>query len=282
MIAPLVLWVVITIGVSVGYLAYLSVTSAGIFGTAVEFTGIANLRSMLASSKFWSAAGTTGLWVVGNGLVQVILAFTFARLLSLRTRLNNVLQIWIVLPWVVPGVAAVIIWRWMLSSSGIVNYALQLTGLASGPVSFFSTPATALITTILINSWRWFPLLAVILLAGIRNVPTELREAARVDGATENQTWWYVVMPLLQPVLYVVGLLGTLWSANVFDVIWLLTRGGPSAATTTLPVFIYESAFTQFRLGGAAAASIITTLLLLIFVVLFLRYGWGRDLGDKR
>jgi len=170
----------------------------------------------------------------------------------------------------------------MLSSSGIVNYALQLTGLASGPVSFFSTPATALITTILINSWRWFPLLAVILLAGIRNVPTELREAARVDGATENQTWWYVVMPLLQPVLYVVGLLGTLWSANVFDVIWLLTRGGPSAATTTLPVFIYESAFTQFHLGGAAAASIVTTILLLVFVVLFLRYGWGRDLGHNR
>jgi len=82
MIAPLVLWVVITIGVSVGYLAYLSLTSAGIFGTAVKFTGLANLQSMLVSSRFWSAAGTTGLWVVGNGLVQVILAFTFARLLS--------------------------------------------------------------------------------------------------------------------------------------------------------------------------------------------------------
>jgi multiple sugar transport system permease protein len=122
----------------------------------------------------------------------------------------------------------------------------------------------------------------VILLAALRNIPTELREAAMVDGATENQTWWYVVMPLLRPVLYVLGLLGTLWSANVFDVIWLLTRGGPSGGTTTLPVFIYEEAFTRFRLGSAAAASLFMMAFLLVFVVLFLQYGWGRDLRSRR
>lgn len=281
LVAPLLLWVVGTIGVSVGYLVYLSVTSTGILGTSANFVGVTNFVKQLGSTKFWSSAGTTALWVVGNGAAQVTLAFTFARLLARRSHLTDALQTWVVLPWIVPGVAAVIIWRWMLSSSGVVNFAAQAIGLTSSPVSFFSSTAAALITTILINSWRWFPLLTVILLAGIRNVPSELTEAALVDGATEGQTWRHIVMPLLRPILYVVGLLGTLLSVNVFDIIWLLTRGGPSGGTTTLPVHIYETAFTQFRLGNAAAASVMTTALLLVFVMLFLSYGWGRDLGNE-
>lgn len=282
LLAPLLLWLLLTIAVPVGYLVYLSFTSTGILGTAAEWSGLRNFARVLTSDRFWNAAWNTLVWVVGNGLAQVLLAFAVARGLHRASRLTNALQVWIILPWVVPGVAAVIIWRWMLSGIGIVNYGLDALALADAPVAFFSRPAAAMATTILINSWRWFPLLAVILVAALRNIPTELREAAMVDGASENQVWWFVVLPLLRPVLYVLGLLGTLWSANVFDVIWLLTKGGPAGATTTLPLFIYEEAFTRFRLGSAAAASVITTGFLLGFVLLFLRYGWGRELGGRR
>jgi multiple sugar transport system permease protein len=282
LLAPLFVWLIVTILVPIGYLVQLSVTSTGIFGTAAEFTGFANFQRIATSERFWQSARNTLLWVLGNGLVQVTLAFTVARLLYRRSRFTDFMQVWIVLPWVIPGVAAVIIWRWMLSGIGIVNYGIQSVGLVDAPISFFAQPAIAMATTVVVNSWRWFPLLAVILLAALRNIPTELREAAMVDGATENQTWWLVVMPLLRPVLYVLGLLGTLWSANVFDVIWLLTRGGPSGGTATLPIFIYEEAFTRFRLGSAAAASLFMMAFLLVFVVLFLRYGWGRELRSQR
>jgi multiple sugar transport system permease protein len=281
LLAPLFLWLIVTILVPIGYLVQLSFTSTGIFGTAAEFAGVANFERILGSTRFWQSARNTLVWVVGNGLVQVTLAFTVARLLHRRTVFTDFMQVWIILPWVIPGVAAVIIWRWMLSGIGIVNYGLQSVGLVDAPISFFAQPGIAMATTVVVNSWRWFPLLAVILLAALRNIPTELREAAMVDGATENQTWWYVVMPLLRPVLYVLGLLGTLWSANVFDVIWLLTRGGPSGGTATLPVFIYEEAFTRFRLGSAAAASLFMMAFLLVFVVLFLQYGWGRQLRSR-
>jgi multiple sugar transport system permease protein len=282
LLAPLVLWLLVTIALPIGYLVYLSFTTTGILGTAAEFAGLDNFRRLFAQPRFSQAGLNTLLWIIGNGLVQVTLAFTVARLLYRRTALNSFLQVWIILPWVVPGVAAVIIWRWMLSSIGIVNYGLEASGVIVAPMSFFAQPTVAMATTVFINAWRWFPLLTVILLAALRNIPAELREAAMVDGATESQTWWYVIMPLLRPVLYVLGLLGTLWSANVFDVIWLLTRGGPSGGTTTLPVFIYEEAFTRFRLGSAAAASILMMIFLLVFVALFLRYGWGRELRARR
>lgn len=282
LLAPLLLWLFVTITIPLGYLGYLSFTTTGILGGAAEFAGVANFVRALSSTRFWQAALNTLVWIVGNALVQVSLAFIVARLLYRASRISRFLQVWIVLPWVVPGVAVVVIWRWMLSSIGIVNYGLDALGVISEPVSFLATPARAMATTIAINSWRWFPLLTIILIAALRNIPQALREAALVDGATEQQTWRYILLPLLQPVLYVLGLLGTLWSANIFDVIWLLTRGGPSAGTTTLPIFIYEEAFTRFRLGSAAAAALVTSLFLLVFVVLFLRSGWGRSLGDER
>jgi multiple sugar transport system permease protein len=123
----------------------------------------------------------------------------------------------------------------------------------------------------LINSWRWFPFNAVILLAALQRIPQELYEAAAVDGASVVQKFWHITMPGLRPVLFVMGLIGTLLSFNVFDVIWLLTGGGPSQATTTLPVLIYETAFKKYRLSQAAAMSVMTGIILLVFAALFIR-----------
>jgi multiple sugar transport system permease protein len=123
-----------------------------------------------------------------------------------------------------------------------------------------------------INSWRWFPFITVILLAALVRIPTELYDAAAVDGASRRQQFLNVTLPGLQPVLFVMGLVGTLLSFNVFDVVWLLTGGGPASATTTLPVLIYDTAFRQYRLSQAAAMSVIVGIFLLIFAVIFIRY----------
>jgi multiple sugar transport system permease protein len=140
------------------------------------------------------------------------------------------------------------------------------------PVGFFSSGPGAFAALVFINSWRWFPLTAVILLAGMQSISEEFYEAAAVDGASAWQRFWKITMPSLQPVLFVLGLVGTLWSVNVFDIIWLLTAGGPSSATTTLPVFIYDTAFKQYNLSRAAAASVLMGSVLLIFAALFMRF----------
>jgi multiple sugar transport system permease protein len=200
------------------------------------------------------------------------LAFFTALILNQRFPGRGIARVWVILSWIVPTVVTVIIWRWLLSSSGIVNYVLTTTGLTDGPIGFFGTRGAAFASVILINSWRWFPFMAVTVLAGLQSIPSDLYEAAAVDGATATQQFFHITLPSLRPILFVLGLVGTLLSFNVFDVIWLLTGGGPSTATTTLPVLIYDTAFAQFRLSQAAAISVLVGLLLLLFAVLFIRF----------
>lgn len=273
LVAPLVLWLAVTILYPLLSAIHLSMLDVKVIGSGGEFVGLENYAQVLGTNRFWSALGRSAVWVVANAVLQTVVAFAVALILKQRFRGQRIARIWIILSWIVPTVVVVIIWRWMLGTSGgIVNYLLVTLGLIPQPVGFFSTGPGAFAALVFINSWRWFPLTSVILLAGMQSIPEEFYEAAAVDGASAWQRFWKITMPSLQPVLFVLGLVGTLWSVNVFDIIWLLTSGGPSSATTTLPVFIYDTAFKQYNLSRAAAASVLMGIVLLIFAVLFMRF----------
>lgn len=273
LVGPLVIWLAVTILYPLLSAIHLSVLDVKVIGSGGEFVGFHNYTQILTTNRFWSALGRSAVWVISNALLQTVVAFITALILKQRFRGQRIARIWIILSWIVPTVVVVIIWRWMLGTSGgIVNYLLVTLGLIPQPVGFFSTGPGAFAALVFINSWRWFPLTAVILLAGMQSIPEEFYEAAAVDGASAWQRFWKITMPSLQPVLFVLGLVGTLWSVNVFDIIWLLTSGGPSSATTTLPVFIYDTAFKQYNLSRAAAASVLMGIVLLVFAVLFMRF----------
>lgn len=274
LVGPLLLWLAATIVYPLVENVRISLTDLGILGTRAGFVGLRNYATLLSSAEFWQALGRTGVWVVANAALQTLLAFTAALILNQRLGGVTFARNWIVLSWIVPTVVVVIIWRWMLSGSiGVVNYLLSVGGLTDEPISFFGTPWMAFASLIAVNSWRWFPFLAVIVLAGLKTIPAEQYEAASLDGASGWQQFRFITLPLLQPILYVIGLVGTLWSANVFDVIWLFTKGGPSGGSTTMPVMIYERAFSAFALGEAAAASVLTGIVLVVFAMLYLRTG---------
>lgn len=271
-VMPLMLWLAGTILYPLIMSVLLSVQNIKVIGTPGQYVGLDNYERILDMPYFVDALKRSAIWVAGNAIAQTLLAFAAALILKQRFTGQRFARIWIILSWVVPTVVVVIIWRWLLSASGgIVNYTLVNMGLISEPVGFFSTGQTAFVSVILINSWRWFPFNAVILLAALQRIPQELYEAASVDGASVLQKFRHITMPGLRPVLFVLGLIGTLMSFNVFDVIWLLTGGGPSRATTTLPVLIYETAFKKYRLSQAAAMSVMTGLILLVFAALFIR-----------
>jgi multiple sugar transport system permease protein len=273
LVGPLVLWLAVTILYPLLSAIYLSLLDVKVIGSGGEFVGFENYGQILSANRFWSALGRSAVWVIANALLQTVVAFATALILKQRFRGQRIARIWIILSWIVPTVVVVIIWRWMLGTSGgIVNYLLVTLGLIPQPVGFFSSGPGAFAALVFINSWRWFPLTAVILLAGMQSISEEFYEAAAVDGASAWQRFWKITMPSLQPVLFVLGLVGTLWSVNVFDIIWLLTAGGPSSATTTLPVFIYDTAFKQYNLSRAAAASVLMGSVLLIFAALFMRF----------
>lgn len=271
-VLPILLWLAATILYPLFASVALSFQNVGIIGTGGEYVGLDNYVKLLESEQFWAATRRSLVWVAGNAVVQTLLAFMAALALKQTFPGVRIARIWIILSWIVPTVVVVVIWRWLLNASGgIVNYALVSLSIIPEPMGFFSGGDIAMTSVILINSWRWFPFMTVLLLAGLQSIPEELYDATAVDGASTIQQFIYVTIPGLQPVLFVLGLVGILLSFNVFDVIWLLTSGGPSSATMTLPVYIYETAFRKYELSEAAAMSVLASLFLLTFAIVFTR-----------
>ena len=282
-VAPLMIWLAATIAYPLFSSVVLSLQDIRIIGTQGSFVGFQNYASILSSDAFWSSTVRSVGWVIGNGLVQTIAAFIAALMLKEVFPGAQIARIWIILSWIVPTVVVVIIWRWMLNASGgVVNFGLMELGIIERPIGFFGSGSGAFASVIFINAWRMFPFMTVIMLAGLMRIPSELFEAAAVDGASAWQKFRFVILPGLQPVLFVIGLLGTLMSFNTFDVIWLLTGGGPAGGTTTLPVLIYDTAFKQYRLSRAAAMSVVTGIMLLAFALTFIRFMSPRDEEQER
>ncbi len=266
--APALLFLTAVLIVPLLVAVYLSLQDIGIIGQPGRFVGLENYSASLTSPKFWDAFFRSLIWVAANALVQTGLALLVALALFETFPGVRVARTWIILTWIVPTVVVVIIWRWLFSNSGgLINPLLMSLGVLDKPVGFFSTRESAMATLVFINSWRWFPFVALMLLAALTRIPGELFEASRLDGASAWKRFRFITWPLLQPTLLVLGVVGTLMSFNVFDVIWLMTAGGPSGGTTTLPVLIYETAFKGYRLSEAAAISVLTSMLLMGFAI---------------
>lgn len=271
-VAPALLFLLAVLGWPLIQAIILSFQNVGVIGSEGRYVGIANYVAILGGTGFWKALGRSIVWVVANALIQTLLALGTALVLNQKFPGVRVARTWIILTWIVPTVVVVIIWRWLLSTSGgMINPLLMQAGIIDRPVGFFATREGAMTTLILVNSWRWFPFTALMMLAGLTRIPGDLYEAARIDGASAIKRFTRITWPLLQPTLLVLGVVGTLLSFNVFDVIWLLTAGGPAQASQTLPVLIYETAFKGYRLSEAATISVLTSILLMGFAFLATR-----------
>lgn len=259
----------------------LSFQNVRFVGGAGSFVGLANYERVLGDPAFWRAVRLSLVWVVANAVLQTALALAAALVLNQRWPGVRIARTWIILTWIVPTVVVVMIWRWLFSTSGgMINPLLVMGGIIDRPMGFFATPEMAFATLVFINSWRWFPFIALMLLAGLTRIPADLLEAARVDGAGAWHRFTRITWPLLAPTLGVLLVIGTLLSFNVFDIIWLLTAGGPAGGSRTLPVLIFETAFRAHRVSEAAAIAVLATVLLMGFAV-FATRALARA-GDER
>ncbi|MBI4219884.1 MAG: sugar ABC transporter permease [Chloroflexi bacterium] len=258
LLAPLALWIFLVLIYPVANTLFLSLTDTRIIGAPAKQVGAANYQAIIGSGDFWQAVARSAVWLVGNVALQTVLAFATALFLREAWWLARQARIWVLLPWVIPTVAVAVIWQWMLNSNyGIVSHLLQELDVTTSPLNVFGSATGALPGLIVVNSWRWFPLAAVFIFAAMQTVPTHLYEAASIDGAGRWAQFRFITVPMLVKTLFALGLVGGLWTSNVLDIIYLITRGGPAQASTTLPVKIYEMAFTGFRIGQAAAMSVV-------------------------
>lgn len=228
-------------------------------------------RSVLSDPAFWPQVIRTAIWTGGNLVLIVPVGLGIALLLNQNLKGLRHIRTWILLPWMFPVVIVVLIWRWLLEPNiGVVNYVLEGIGLIENPINFLSQDL-AMISVVVTNAWRWIPFVAVVMLAALQNVPQELHDAAATDGAHALHRFRYVTMPQILPALVINTFLLTMWLFNMFPPIWLMTRGGPGDATTTLPIGLYHTAFELFNMERAAVLAVV----LFVFVLAFSALYWG-------
>jgi len=277
-LTPVVIWVVAIFVYPFIYAVGLSFRNQGLIGTPSEWVGFTTFAKILANEKFWNALRNTVVWALGNVIGQGILALIGGLLLHQLAGVLRSLRSLFIIPWVTPAAVAAIMWMWIINPSyGVIASELQQIGLVEQMPAFLGLPQWAMLISIIISSWRWWPFGALIVLARLEALPMEHIEAARVDGANGLQIFRHITWPFLMPVMSIQFLLGILWSFNSFDLPWLLTQGGPGQATTTLPILIYRSAFNSFRMSQAAGISVIMFILLAVFAVFFFKFIYVRE-----
>lgn len=235
-----------------------------------RFVGLANYFDLATSEAFRSALRVTVGWTVLAVSGKLLIGMAAALLLQSPFPGRRIYLTLLMVPWVTPIVVAAVVWRWVLNSQyGQLNGLLDMLNLPT--VAWLGQQGTAFVATAAVDMWVGIPFVALVLMAGLQSIPNELYEAAVMDGAGWGQRFVRVTLPLLRPVLGVVLLLSSVWTFNSFEVIWPLTRGGPSGATTTLVVATYQTAFGAFDFGRAAAMSTVIFLILLTVSVAYWR-----------
>lgn len=221
-----------------------------------------NYRWLLTSPEFRNAVWVTARMVLMVGGTCLVIGLLTAMLVNQRFKGRSLARLFIALPWAVPEVVATVIWAWMLDSSfGVVNYALLRSGLVAEPVQFASNATAAFFAVCFVMIWKGYPLVSIMLLAGLQSIPEEQYQAAKVDGASPWQEFWFITLPGLMPVIGVTMVMTTLWVFRDFAIIFVLTKGGPVGATTNLSILTWEQSFSFFRMGQGAAVGVVTMII---------------------
>jgi multiple sugar transport system permease protein len=235
------------------------------------FVGLQNYVQLFNDAQFWNAARNTAMFTVIAVALKLVLGMGAASILNSRIPCRNLFRSWMILPWIAPSIVVALTWQWMFADlGGVINHVLQSLHVVTTSISWLGNPVTARFAVVVANVWLGFPFFSMNLLAGMQAIPKELYEAAEVDGASAWRRFWHVTLPGLRSVLVIATVLNTIWTLNTFDLIYVMTGGGPYFATELLGLFAYKQAFLIRNLSyGSAACAIFTPLIAgLIFVVL--------------
>ncbi|HXG03603.1 MAG TPA: sugar ABC transporter permease, partial [Candidatus Binatia bacterium] len=259
---------------------YLSLTRKYV-GLPAVFVGLDNYVRLAADGFFRRAVVNSFIFTFTSVALKFALGMVMALALTAPIRFRSALTGILLVPWVAPTAVSALNFLWIYDYSlGVLNYLLvRVLGVLPQGVGWLSEPGTAMASVIAVNVWRGFPFFGLSFLAGMKAIPAELYEAAAVDGAGAWQRFRHVTLPGLRTIALVVVLLSTIWTFNDFQIVYILTRGGPGGATQVLPVFTYEVAFGAQRLGEAAAVALTMLPPLAVVIVLlsrFMRRGQGR------
>ncbi|PVZ93356.1 ABC transporter permease [Amnibacterium flavum] len=260
----------------------LSFTSWAGPGRAATVVGLENYTELLADPVFWRAMGNTALLLFVSIVIQLPIGLGLALIVATAARAKRFWRAIYFIPTLMSTVAIAILWRLIYSPDfGIINGFLRAVGLGDLAQGWLGQSSTALAAVLATNIWQWAPFYMVIYLAALAGINGEVYEAAALDGATPWQRFWYVTLPLLKPVLITTSILSLAGSIKAFDLVYIMTGGGPSSSTELLATYMFRQGFDNYRLGYASTIAVVMFLITFVLTVLVIVQSNRRNHADE-
>ncbi len=234
------------------------------------FVGFNNYLRVFANPTFLLSLRNTFLYAFGGAFFKVLLGLGLALLLNQKFKGRGIARTLLMLPWIVPITASLTSWNWMFDGMyGIFNIILMRLGIITESINFLGQKGVALMCVMTVGIWLGYPQIMVMILAGLQAITVEQYEAAKLEGATPTQVFFRITLPSLSGVMKTAIILSVIWTFNAFNVIWLLTRGGPSNSTHVMNTLAYELAFVNMKYDQGAAMSVSILIMLAVFLFIY-------------
>src|SRR5438876_4571622 len=272
MVAPVAIFLAALVAYPFLNAIYLSLTEKSV-GYPARFVGFRNYESLLDNARFRIVAWNSAVFTSASILVKIVVGMAMALALHNVVRGNQFIRGILLLPWVIPTVVIALTWKWLLDLfRGLINVTLIDVGAVRSGVHWLGDPSLAMASVVMANVWRGFPFFGVSFLPAMQTVPQGLDDAAAVDGAGSWEKFWRITLPSIKGVVAVVTLLSTIVTLNDFNIVYIMTRGGPGAATHIFATYSYELGIMSQRWGLAMAASMASLPLVALLIVAVVRY----------
>ena len=251
---------------------YLSFTNMNMLKPTYNFVGLKNFQKIFNDPNFGGVLKNTLVFVAGSVGLPFTLGFIWAIVLNEKFRLSGFLRGITLVDWIIPSTAISFLWMWIFNGDyGVLNGILRALHITDQNINFLGRTDTAMLVVILARTWQVLPWYMAFLTGGLSGISTDQAEAAKIDGANNLQIFRHVIVPAMSPVISLVLIQGTIGALQHFDLIWVMTAGGPARATMTLAMEVYTNAFKSWKIGLAASVGVIWILILSIFSYLYIR-----------
>ncbi|BAU65239.1 binding-protein-dependent transport systems inner membrane component [Stanieria sp. NIES-3757] len=232
------------------------------------FSGIGNYQRMLGDGRFWQTMGNTTVFTVVSVILELLLGLAIALVLNQSFRGRGIVRTIAIIPWALPTAVMGLAWAWIFNDQfGVVNDILQRLGLIDTGINWLGEPSLAMVALIIADVWKTTPFISIILLAGLQSIPEDLYEAHAIDGANYWQSFYQITLPLLMPQILIALLFRFAQAFGIFDLVQVMTSGGPAGATETVSIYIYSMVMRYLDFGYGAALVVVTFLLLVLVVI---------------
>jgi ABC-type sugar transport system permease subunit len=257
---------------------YLSFHEWNMFSSEATYIGLENYKRMFQSEEFWSVLKNTAIYTLGTVPLNMALALLVAIALNKKIKGKKFLRTAFFAPVIISPVAAAVIWRWIYDPNyGLLNYSISFLGVDS--INWLNDPTAAMFALIIMGVWKTFGINMVLFSAGLQGIPETYYEAAEIDGAGRWSKFWKITVPMLAPTTFFIMIMSMISSFQVFDLVYVLTSGGPLGSTKVLVFFVYEYAFKFFEMGYASAAAYVLFAILIVLTMIQVRYMKNRIHG---